>query len=387
MAQTLQPAQDSAPSDPQNLIARGERHRTVEVSAPFWADYLTGVTAQLRPNQDVGSNPKFPDAAIRITVRELAGNELGLLGKGGGAFNLSSLALGGDPFKRAVDQSVHMKARDDIAAYGMTSDEIRQKSAKQGYYESPAHDAWAAAAEARTGGRLTAAWWKHFDPYGGTNGNGPEILPTGEYPHAASRIAMGHDTDWSLGRYFKAGPMAALHMAKGEPKELGRYGLVNTALRPQIDFYTYGHADWNVDYRHGRKVSQTDGGTLAIASNESTRPERTDLHAQAYDKLPNGLFNNAERDVVALAIATRAQAEGFKSIDHVVSSTRDARQLFAVQGDLADPAHRKTLIDGAEAARQPFDQTLALTASAFKQPDNQVVASAPMQEPTRVQRM
>lgn len=339
------------PSADLGLIASADAARhTISVDAPTWTNFVTGTRHQVEPGQRVGfPNTLHGDAGIRITVRELQGDELGLLN------------ATGPQFSRAVHDAVARKSAEDQAAYGMTTAEIRAKSVRDGYYDSPAHDAWAAAAEARTGGRLTAAWWKGFDPYGGTNGNGPNILPGGEYPHALSRIGMAHDTDWSLGRHFGAGPMAGLRGATQDAETLGKYGLDPlTPIRPKIDIYTDGHPDWNVRYVDNIRRSQLDGEQIARADAATPRaePVRTGLHAQAYDRLPPGVFNDAERDNVAVALAAHAQASGLRSIDHVVSSTQDPRQLFAVQGALDDPAHRRVLLDGARAASTPADPSV-----------------------------
>ncbi|MEL7129091.1 MAG: hypothetical protein AAGK23_06050, partial [Pseudomonadota bacterium] len=120
-----------------------------------------------------------------------------------------------------------------------------------GYFDSPSHRAWAEAAEARTGGRISSEWWQDFDPFGGTNGNGPNLLAGGLYPHPLSRIGMAHDTDWSLGRHFNAGPLDGLYGAGFDSKTRGKYGLDPfSPLPPGEPNYTLGHPDWDVNYRH-----------------------------------------------------------------------------------------------------------------------------------------
>lgn len=129
---------------------------------------------------------------------------------------------------------------------------LREMAVDAGYYGSPPHVAWAQAAEARTAGKVPAEFWMRFDPFGGTAGNGPNILPTGEHPGVLSKIAMAHDTDWSIGRYFGFGPMAALRGAEGfTPEQLGQVGLnwdVPWGRFAGIDSYSNGHPDWNVQY-------------------------------------------------------------------------------------------------------------------------------------------
>lgn len=380
MTQTSTDSADRGPVTDEFLVATSEAtRRTISVAAPTWTNFVTGTQHQVEAGQRIGfPNTLHNDAGIRITVRELQGSELGTLNSTG------------PEFSRVVHDAVARKSAEDKATYGMTTDEIRARAVKDGYYDSPAHDAWAAAAEARTGGRLTAAWWKGFDPYGGTNGNGPNIMGGGEYPHALSRIGMAHDTDWSLGRHFGAGPMAALRGATNDSETLGKYGLDPlTPIRPQIDIYTDGHPDWNVRYVANIRRAQVDGDAPALATADpSIAPTRTGLHAQAYDKLPPGVFNDTERDNVALTIATRAQANGVTSIDHIVSSTQDPRQLFVVQGALTDPAHRKLQVDGAQAALQPVDwSVLDATTLTPATPQTSQVALVDTPEAPRVQRM
>lgn len=55
---------------------------------------------------------------------------------------------------------------------------------------------------------------------------------------------MAHDTDWDLGRYFGAGPLAALRDAPN-PQDLGAYGL---GLNDGVDSDSDGHPDWDVTY-------------------------------------------------------------------------------------------------------------------------------------------
>ncbi|HZI03340.1 MAG TPA: hypothetical protein VEZ71_04925 [Archangium sp.] len=155
--------------------------------------------------------------------------------------------------QRGLDAAVVKKNADDVRAYGKSTAELKQAAIKDGYFNSVGHNAWAKAAEARTGGRIPASFWKEFDPFGGTAGNGPNIELTGKYPGLASLISMAHDTDWSLGRYFNTGPLQNLYgqqpKNKDDMKSLGMAGLVPQPIRfPNLDLYTNGRPDWNVKY-------------------------------------------------------------------------------------------------------------------------------------------
>ena len=134
----------------------------------------------------------------------------------------------------------------------LTSRVLREMAKDEGYFNSMAHVAWSKAAEARTAGKISAAWWRNFDPYGGTAGNGPGIMLTGKHPGVLSKIAMAHDTDWSIGRHFGFGPLAKLRGAEGfTPKQLGQVGLVPDhpfGYFGGIDTYVNGHPDWQVKY-------------------------------------------------------------------------------------------------------------------------------------------
>lgn len=150
------------------------------------------------------------------------------------------------------DRAVQEKNADDLRAYQKSTVELQAMAESAGYFGSMAHNAWAAAAQARSGGVLFADWWQRFDPFGGTAGNGPDVLPQGQYPGVLSRIAMAHDTDWSLGRYFGKGPMRRLRGSNLPPAVLGLVGLrgeANLAVGMNVlETYTTGHGDWNVTY-------------------------------------------------------------------------------------------------------------------------------------------
>lgn len=159
------------------------------------------------------------------------------------------LGIPPDQLSAEMDRAMAEKVADDtntygadLAAHGFAS--LEEWSRDAGYYGSPSHIAWAEAASARSGGQIPAEYWMRFDPFGGTAGNGPHILPSGEHPGALSRIAMAHDTDWDLGRYFGAGPLASLR-GQPHPENLGTVGLVPGQ---GVDCYSVGHADWQVTY-------------------------------------------------------------------------------------------------------------------------------------------
>jgi hypothetical protein len=159
------------------------------------------------------------------------------------------LGIGPENLQAELDRAMQEKMKDDQNTYGADMkaagySTLEEWARATGYYGSPEHRAWAEAASARTGGQIPADWWMQFDPFGGTAGNGPHVLPAGRYPDIGSRIAMAHDTDWNLGRYFGVGPLSALRGAPN-PEKLGDYGLFPGQ---GVDMYTNGHPDWDVTY-------------------------------------------------------------------------------------------------------------------------------------------
>lgn len=148
------------------------------------------------------------------------------------------------------------KAVDDEGAYGRLVREngytsLGDWAQKVGYRGSDLHRVWAEAASVRTKRQISADWWMQFDAFGGTAGAGPNVLPQGIWPGMLASIAMGHDTDWGLGRYFGVGPMASLKGAPGAADELGLVGLLPQlpfSRFSQVPLYTAptGMVDWVV---------------------------------------------------------------------------------------------------------------------------------------------
>lgn len=162
-----------------------------------------------------------------------------------------------DKLAAKLEEARKEKDRDDERAYGELVRKNGYKSLKEwaekdGYYGSPPHRAWAEASSARTGYRVPPEYWMEFDPFGGTAGQGPNVLPEGKWPGAISRIAMGHDADWNLGRYFGVGPMAPLRGATDSPSDMGMVGLkpdMPGGRYADVPLYSspFGLPDWEVN--------------------------------------------------------------------------------------------------------------------------------------------
>jgi hypothetical protein len=283
------------------------------------------------------------DALIHIRVRQLQGDELGLLN---GAVHKKP------EIDSAIANAFAAKNNDDVKAYGKTTDQLADMARSQGYLNSPAHMAWSEAAEARSGGKMSAENWRKMDPFGGTAGNGPNILPGGSYPGPVSVISMGHDTDWSLGRYFNAGPLKALHTTDANPTMTGLYGLNHaSSVRPFVkDLYTTGgHADWEVDYGKNRqeldqKLQERDRralyganpeqGSTVVASAKTNGFEGTSLekHAgQLNDKL-HGLVATEKKDDVVAAVLVNSNKFDRTADIHVAQSIKNPDMMIASQG-------------------------------------------------------
>lgn len=78
------------------------------------------------------------------------------------------------------------------------------------------------------------------------------------------------------------------------------------------------------------------------------------------EQLPAATFRNeGERSNAAATLAFEARVSGASRIDHVVLSQR-GDGLFAVQGELGNPAHLRVYVDRAQAAAQPLERSTAL---------------------------
>lgn len=374
---------DARADDGSVEIARGgrpqQRWREVEVLAPY-VEIAGRKPVQRDPGEEwdgpTGRGVIFRnEAVINIRVRELQGNELG------------ALAFTGERFEQAVSAAERRKSAEDQATYGMTTAQLREASQDAGYYGSRAHVAWSEAASARTGGRLSAEWFREFDPYGGTNGHGPNVRSDGEYPNPMSRIGMAHDTDWTLGRHFQAGPLRALYGLTGHSaQEMGEYGVIpnlpnyagveipgtgvryNT-IRPGVDIYTDGHPDWQVNYQHRSRRAELGEGETVVASNQLV-PGNDNLNRQFAQALQG---THGDRDAAAAAIDAISRSPGYRPDQDVAVVQGRNGQLIATQGQ-GDAA-----INVAVPQAQPGDFERIAASKAAEPPVQQVAALQPDQ--------
>jgi hypothetical protein len=121
---------------------------------------------------------------------------------------------------------------------------------------------------------------------------------------------------------------------------------------------------------------------------DPAHPQHT-LYAQALHgvrKLPPRTFGNEhEQRNAAASLAVAAHAGGLRKIDHVVLGTNGVN-LFAVQGAMEDPAHRRVHVDRVQAAAQTVEHgTLALQQGLSMQ-QQQPANSHPLMQPVMEQR-
>jgi hypothetical protein len=133
--------------------------------------------------------------------------------------------------------------------------------------------------------------------YGTINGKEEDILPQGAYPGIGAKIAMAHDTDWSLGRYFQAGPMMGLYDSKESAAEMGMYRLQNHCkVEPKLnDLYIDGHNDWSVNFnQHPTRqsaIERGDGVAIASAQQKTHHHQPTLITIRSTSKRLQGLKN------------------------------------------------------------------------------------------------
>jgi hypothetical protein len=269
-------------------------------------------------------------AVIKIDVQVLKKEELGLLNATGSQLQAN------------LDTAMREKQAEDLRKYKMTPEQMVEKSRELGYYGSGAHQAWAEAASARTGGRVSAEYWMKFDPLGGTNGNGPNIELGGIYPHPLSKIAMAHDTDWSLGRYFNAGPLNGLYKNTGNDKDLGMYGLQHLQLgggpspinpQPRAQYAgPGGNAIWDIDYNQQptrTKRAGVDGDDGTVVASATLAPGNDNLNRQFAQALQG---THGDRDAAAAALEALHNSPGYKSDQDIAVVQGRNGQWIATQG-------------------------------------------------------
>lgn len=122
--------------------------------------------------------------------------------------------------------------------------------------------------------------------------------------------------------------------------------------------------------RHGIDVHSMDAVLRAMdIADERARPAQAPLDTALLEQSLRGVDAPAMRARVPLqdpdafvnavaGLAAQARRDGLQRIDHVVASA-DGRRLFAVEGRLDDPAHRRTMVEVDAVAREPAERSVA----------------------------
>lgn len=100
----------------------------------------------------------------------------------------------------------------------------------------------------------------------------------------------------------------------------------------------------------------TDPGTIGDAGSTSNRLLGDAVTGLAAQREPLGLADHGRFFNAAAGMAARAGRDGLERIDHVVASSRGGSAI-AVQGDLQDPAQRRSLVDLDETGQTPARQS------------------------------
>ena len=107
--------------------------------------------------------------------------------------------------------------------------------------------------------------------------------------------------------------------------------------------------------------------TIGDVDGTPNRLLRDAVTGLAVHRGPLGLADNERFLNTAAGVAARARQDGLERIDHVLAST-DGRRVFAVQGDLHDPGHRRSQVDVEQAVRvQAGQSAIQLRASDIQQ--------------------
>ncbi|MBT2749125.1 MULTISPECIES: peptidoglycan-binding domain-containing protein [unclassified Lysobacter] len=84
------------------------------------------------------------------------------------------------------------------------------------------------------------------------------------------------------------------------------------------------------------------------------------MYKQALDGIqklgPQSGLNDEQKRNAAATLTYEAKVSGLDRIDHVVASP-DGKRMFAVEGQLQDPAHKRVITDTAQAAAQPVEKS------------------------------
>jgi hypothetical protein len=107
-----------------------------------------------------------------------------------------------------------------------------------------------------------------------------------------------------------------------------------------------------------RSPAGTGPHTIGDARSTSSRLLGDAVAGLAIQRPQLGLADNERFFNVAAGMAARARLDGLERIDHVIASGNSER-VFAVQGNLLDPAHRRSQVELEQAGQIPAQQSAA----------------------------
>jgi putative chitinase len=189
--------------------------------------------------------------------------------------------------------------------------------------------------------------------------------------------------------------------AKDLQKQLNRLGYRDPHGHPLTTDGAFGH---NTEYAiksfqraHQLHVDGTVGKDTRAALvdaqygpllSEATHPAHP-LYMQVLhgiQKLPHDTHRGAEEQLnLAVALTISAHVGGLKQIDHVVPGT-DGVNLFAVQGAMEDPAHRRVHVGRVQAAAQTVEHSTLALQQGLSMQQQQPANSHPLMQPVMEQR-
>ncbi|MFL6591422.1 MAG: XVIPCD domain-containing protein [Luteimonas sp.] len=171
----------------------------------------------------------------------------------------------------------------------------------------------------------------------------------------------------------------ALRAVQRDLHQLGYRGAHDRILSPDgVSGPNTTHAIKSFQRAHHLRADGIVGPRTLAALEEAKRypllSEATNPHHELYVQVVAGIHrlkhdaqrNDRELDNVAVALTLSSVTSGLKQVEHVVLG-RDGVNLFAVQGSLDDPSHRRTHVELAHAASWEVDRPVEMAQSLAEQ--------------------
>lgn len=204
------------------------------------------------------------------------------------------LTFSGDPESRTADLAALNRAL--VSKHGEYN-EILQRSADEGHFNSPLHRIASVAAAARTGFEVDPSAF-FVDPFFGGSGPGPNLVPLGSEGKIVSTIGVAHDSDWLIGAAFGKGPLAGLQdVESGVPS--GLHGLNISQMITGFQEVPTRIADGIRNVLNGNTIRAYFGGELEWTETQLDRYEAQREEVPALQNVTNydGTFNHNDWNV------------------------------------------------------------------------------------------